>query len=198
MKFLTRTNRLLNKQRSQRHLLALLSEICKSISVDLLAIVLITVLLSDQNIYLNGDTTAENEISQGKLAFVLPGLGAAYPDMLKEMCLHFPEVRAIFDFVDYLAISAGGQLSPSNRIFPRRDLDRSLSNETPASLAMMDSAVVTVLMAEWAIFTLLLNLGITPDMLLGCSTGEFAAITMSGAIDIFGRAAFLSFKYWTQ
>ncbi len=144
--------------------------------------------ISNGNIRITEPTIAAKEISQGKLAFVLPGLGAAYPDMLKEMCLHFPEVRAIFDFVDYLALSAGGQFHPSSRIFPRRDLDARLTIETPASLAMMDSAVVTVLMAEWAIFTLLLNIGITPDMLLGCSTGEFAALTMSGAIDILGAA----------
>ncbi len=43
-------------------------------------------------------------------------------------------------------------------------------------------------MAEWAIFTLLLNLDIVPDVLLGSSTGEFAALTMAGAIDIFKAA----------
>jgi len=140
------------------------------------------------DLYWNDHSIAANEISQGKLAFILPGLGAAYPDMLTELCLHFPEARAIFDFVDYLAVSTGSRLKPSERIFPRRTQYAKPSTESPASLAMMDSAVVTVLMAEWVIFMLLLNLGITPDILLGCSTGEFAAITMSGAIDILSAA----------
>ena len=35
---------------------------------------------------------------------------------------------------------------------------------------------------------LFLNMGIVPDVLLGCSTGEFAAITMGGAIDISAAA----------
>jgi len=140
------------------------------------------------DLYWNDHSLTGNEIAQGKLAFILPGLGAAYPDMLTELCLHFPEVRAIFDFVDYLAVSAGSRLKPSERIFPYRDQYAKPSAESPATLAMMDSAVITVLMAEWAIFTLLLNLGITPDILLGCSTGEFAALTMSGAIDILSAA----------
>ncbi len=125
---------------------------------------------------------------QSKLAFVLPGLGAAYPNMLLDLCLHFPEIRAIFDFIDEIAVLAGDQIKPSDRIFARLDPNNRTPKETPASLAMMDSAVVAVLMAEWAIFTLLLNLEIIPDILLGCSTGEFAALTMSGAIDIMKAA----------
>lgn len=140
------------------------------------------------DIYCNDHSVTVDEIAQGKLAFVLPGLGAAYPDMLTDLCLHFPEVRAIFDFVDYLAIAAGSRSKPSEHIFPRRDQYAKPTAESPASLAMMDSAVIIVLMAEWAIFQLLLNLGITPDILLGCSTGEFAAITMSGSVNIINAA----------
>ena len=123
-----------------------------------------------------------------KVGFVLPGLGAAYPNMLIQLCLHFPEIRAIFDYVDALSLSADSQLKPSDRIFSRMDPITKSIRETPASLAVMDSAVITVLMAEWAIFTLFLNMGIIPDALLGCSTGEFAALTMSGAVDILKAA----------
>jgi acyl transferase domain-containing protein/phosphopantetheinyl transferase (holo-ACP synthase) len=124
------------------------------------------------------------DVAEGKLAFVLPGLGAAYPGMLAELCLHFPEVRMIFDFVDDLAAKSGSSDAPSQKIFPYPDLLGNGGGQTSATLATMDSAVVTVLMAEWAIFTLLFNLEIRPDILVGCSTGEFAALTMSGAADI--------------
>ncbi len=73
------------------------------------------------------------------MAFILPGLGAAYPNMLAELCLHFPEIRAIFDFVDYLAISGGSELRPSDRVFCRLDPRTKTFRETPASLAVMDS-----------------------------------------------------------
>ena len=139
-------------------------------------------------IYIRQSSDIGQAVAAGKLAFILPGLGSAYPDMLSDLCRHFPEIRAIFDFIDFVALSGGGNKQLSDRIFPRRPLNHKYPQESPASLAMMDSAVVAVLMAEWAIFTLFLNLGIIPDVLLGCSTGEFAAITMSGAIDIIGAA----------
>ncbi len=102
----------------------------------------------------------------------------------QELCFHFPEVRMIFDFVDDLAIKSNNNDLPSQKIFTLPDLLGQNNGETSASLAAMDAAVVTVLMAEWALFTLLLNLGVEPDILVGCSTGEFAALTMSGAADI--------------
>ena len=108
--------------------------------------------------------------------------------MLLQLCLHFPEVRAIFDYIDAISDTKETEPRPSDRIFPRIDPLTKSSRETAASLAVMDSAVVTVLMAEWAIFTLLLNLGVTADALLGSSTGEFAALTMSGAVDIMKAA----------
>ena len=56
--------------------------------------------------------------SSGKLAFVLPGLGAAYPNMLTELCYNFPDVRAVFDYVDHLAKSTKADLLPSKRYSP--------------------------------------------------------------------------------
>jgi phosphopantetheine--protein transferase-like protein len=133
-----------------------------------------------RNIYFSDDS----DVAKGKLAFVLPGLGAAYPGMLTELCLHFPEVRQIFDFVDDLAAKSGSGIPPSRKIFPYPDFGLNGFAQSSATLASMDAAVVTVIMAEWAIFTLFLHLEIMPDILVGCSTGEFAALTMSGAADI--------------
>jgi len=128
------------------------------------------------------------EVTTGKLAFILPGLGASYPNMLADLCLHFPDVKEVFDFVDDLAVKAGSTELPSQRIFPPRNLNGTISAETSATLAAMDSAVITVLMTEWALFMLLQKLKITPDVLLGVSTGEFAALVMSDAIDILSAA----------
>lgn len=124
--------------------------------------------------------TKDRAVGKGKLAFVMPGLGAAYPNMLQDLCFHFPEVRIVFDYIDLLAIHCQSDFMPSRRIFPRGDQ----SQESIASLAAMDSAVVNVLMAEWALYTVLQNVGVNPDALLGCSTGEFATLPMSGAVNI--------------
>ncbi|MBY0356818.1 MAG: polyketide synthase dehydratase domain-containing protein [Candidatus Obscuribacterales bacterium] len=123
-----------------------------------------------------------------KLAFILPGLGAAYPDMLADLCLYFPEVREVFDFVESLALTNSlPQSLPSRQIFPAKPKNP-WGRSNQATLATMDSAVTTVLLAEWAMYILLQNIGIKPDALLGCSTGEFAALTMNGSIEIMSAA----------
>ena len=125
---------------------------------------------------------------KGKLAFLLPGLGAAYPNMLSDLCLHFPEVREVFDFADYLAVSIAENEFPSDAIFPKQLVKGRRQQVSSTTLATMDSAVLTLLLAEWAIFHLLQNLGVEADAVMGCSTGEFAAMPMSGTTDILAAA----------
>ena len=36
----------------------------------------------------------------GKLAFLFPGEGSQYRNMLGDLCIHFPEVRGVFDLMD--------------------------------------------------------------------------------------------------
>lgn len=113
--------------------------------------------------------------ARGQTAFLFPGLGAAYPDMLRELCWHFPAVREVFDSVDYVAAKQGEWLRPSQEIFPAAG--------ATADLTASKAAVITLLLAEWALAQLLRELGIAPDCLMGCSTGEFAALCQGGATD---------------
>jgi acyl transferase domain-containing protein/phosphopantetheinyl transferase len=137
---------------------------------------------SERGIFLTKPGTALG----GKLAFLYPGLGSAYTGMLAELCMHFPEVRAVFDIVDTVALSNKSLLLPSNMIFPRPTPGVVKPNSD--SLASADFAVVAVLLAEYALYQLLLHLEIKPDALMGCSTGEFAAITTGGAVDVLSAA----------
>ena len=127
---------------------------------------------------------AHEQARAGKLAFVLPGLGAAYPHMLSDLSVHFPDVRAVFDFVDRLATVNGAEELPSEKVFPIANRNGRPGTSTVAALASMDSAVVMVLMAEWALYLVLSKLGIKPDAVVGVSTGEFAALSISGASEI--------------
>ncbi|MBX9686088.1 MAG: polyketide synthase dehydratase domain-containing protein [Candidatus Obscuribacterales bacterium] len=139
--------------------------------------------MQSRGVYYLGKKSEKN----GKLAFVLPGLGAAYPRMLEDLCFYFPELRRVFDFVERLALKANDKVIPSRAVFPLTG-SSSPSLSSQAMLATMDSAVITLLLAEWAIYALLKKLGVLPDVLLGCSTGEFAALTMSDAVDIMSAA----------
>ncbi|MFN8660030.1 MAG: beta-ketoacyl synthase N-terminal-like domain-containing protein [Candidatus Obscuribacterales bacterium] len=145
--------------------------------------------LSKRSPRLDGNLTGiyyrnPDSATRGKMAFLLPGLGSAYTNMLADLCAQFPVVREVFDYVDFLAVQNGELELPSTKIFPR-----TASGDDPGALAKMDAAVVTVLMVEFALSELLRSLEIEPDILLGCSTGEFAAITMSGSIDVLSAAS---------
>jgi acyl transferase domain-containing protein/phosphopantetheinyl transferase (holo-ACP synthase) len=122
----------------------------------------------------------------GKLAFLYPGLGSAYTNMLADLCMHFPEVRAVFEIVDNVALSAGAAEPPSRSIFPP-PFEKG-ERTVPTLLAAADFAVVAVLLAEYAIWQLLAHLGVKPDVIMGCSTGEFAAITTTGSVDVLSVA----------
>lgn len=130
---------------------------------------------TDKGVYYTSPGTAIG----GKVGFLYPGLGSAYGGMLSDLCLHFPEVREVFDIVDTVAHAEKAQILPSRMIFPP-DLESSNSMD----LASADFAVVAILLAEYALHQLLLHLEIKPDALMGCSTGEFAAITTGGAVDV--------------
>lgn len=111
----------------------------------------------------------------GTTAFLFPGLGASYVGMLGELCLHFPAVREVFDSIDFIAAALDEPIVPSQQVFPLPGAER--------DAAQSGAAVVTLLMAEWALAELLREFGIAPDVLMGCSTGEFAALCQAGAID---------------
>ncbi len=148
------------------------------------------------NIYLTG----KNTITQGKLSYVLPGLGAAYPNMLKDLCMHFPDVRMAFDYIDQMSLTYSHpdkqtrpfselhSILPSTKLFGVTKPGRPGPQVTAALLASMDSAVVTVLLAEWSMYQLLKNLGVEPSSIVGVSTGEFAALLINGAADVLETA----------
>ncbi|PYQ19622.1 MAG: 6-deoxyerythronolide-B synthase, partial [Acidobacteria bacterium] len=119
-----------------------------------------------------------------KLAFLFPGEGSQYVNMLADLCLHFPEVRRCFDLVDRIFARHSRNYVPSDYIFPRpafSDRERAAAEKR---LWEMEGAFEAVLTANWALFTLLSRLDIQPDALVGHSTGEYAAMRAAGVIDL--------------
>ncbi len=119
---------------------------------------------------------------EGKLAFVFPGEGAQYPNMLLDLCLHFPEVRQCFDLVDRALAHTSRKILPSEFIFPRSILPEPDQSELKTALWQIDGAVEAVLIGNWAMSTLLSQLQICPDMVMGHSTGDYSAMVASDTI----------------
>lgn len=113
----------------------------------------------------------------GALAFLYAGEGSQYSGMLADLCPHFPEVRALFDTADRLAIEQGLSRRPSEALFGTEET-------ADEKLWTMGTAVNVVLSAHWALHRLLLRLGLRPDAVLGHSSGEFLSLAAAGVIEI--------------
>ncbi|MDH3285505.1 MAG: type I polyketide synthase, partial [Acidobacteriota bacterium] len=120
----------------------------------------------------------------GKLAFLFPGEGSQYRGMLADLCTAFPEVRPRFEITESGFARAGISESPSDYIFPPSNCSDEQRAASDAWLSHMRGAVAAVLTSDYAVLTLLRELQIRPDALVGHSTGEFAALVASGIVDI--------------
>lgn len=114
--------------------------------------------------------------SAESLAFLFPGEGSQYPGMLADLCPHFPEVRALFDTADWIAREREYDTLPSEVLF-----GGGAAGDTLWSVGM---ATNVVLSAQWALYQLLVNLGLCPHAVLGHSSGEFLALAAAGALSV--------------
>ena len=123
----------------------------------------------------------------GRTVFLFPGEGSQYPDMLREMTLHFPACRAAFDAADTAVASAeadGGRspkgvLLPSRWIFPTAP-----AAEAPGRAPGTPIAIQAVLAADTAFLFLFTQLGLKPDAAMGVGVGELLALESAGAIPL--------------
>jgi acyl transferase domain-containing protein len=112
----------------------------------------------------------------GRVAFVFPGEGAQYPNMLADLCRHFPEVRREFDLTDAAFRRAGSQ--PLSRlVFPPPEMAAQAEAEQFGYLGGLS----LVSAAERALMALLRRLEVLPDAIVGHSNGEFGALQAAGA-----------------
>ena len=118
--------------------------------------------------------------THGKLAFVFPGEGSQYTNMLSDLSIHFPLVRTWFDIIDRTFQQKHSKLLPSQVLFPPPLMTPTAEME--ARLWDMDMGPATVFAANQALFSLLFCMGIHPQATVGHSTGEYSALLGCGAI----------------
>ncbi|MCP4875291.1 MAG: acyltransferase domain-containing protein [Gammaproteobacteria bacterium] len=119
--------------------------------------------------------------AEGKVAFMFPGEGSQYVNMLRDLCLDFPEVRSCFDVLDQAFENHPRGFVPSDFIFPKKNSDKDAAEDR---IWDMDGAVDSVITADRAMFRLLHSLGIDPDVIVGHSSGEIMALEAAGAVAI--------------
>jgi len=116
----------------------------------------------------------------GKLAFMFPGEGSQYLYMLADLAQHFPGVRRWLDF--WLDMGEG-DTPRTDIVYPREsemtDDKRSALREQLFSMAVGSEASFV---AGQAMFACLTDLGVTPDAMVGHSSGENAALLAAGIV----------------
>ncbi|MGB5962863.1 MAG: beta-ketoacyl synthase N-terminal-like domain-containing protein [Coleofasciculaceae cyanobacterium] len=134
--------------------------------------------------------TSTNQTPQ-PLAFLFPGEGSQYPNMLADLCLYFPQVRQWFDFLN--ETFSERKNSPSSFIFPPpTSLTEAESQQANKQLFEMDLASEIVFTSSMALYELLSDFGIKSDFMLGHSTGENVALMASRTIKKLSRAELMS------
>lgn len=118
----------------------------------------------------------------GKLAFVFPGEGSQYLGMLSDLAMVFDEVRGWFDFWAGLYADEPGQRHADIAFPPASGLTPQRRQELEARLHEMDVGSEAVFVGAQAMVALLQRLGVTPDVMVGHSSGESSALAAARAI----------------
>jgi malonyl CoA-acyl carrier protein transacylase len=123
----------------------------------------------------------------GKLAFLFPGEGAQYLGMLGEVRRAFPEVETFFAECDAMS-KHGGDVSTSlaGVFLPPNDAGPADLVRAEEELRRIDHAMLSVMMADWALNLVLQCLGLSPDVVAGHSMGELVALWAAGCVDMEG------------
>jgi malonyl CoA-acyl carrier protein transacylase len=128
--------------------------------------------------------TSEPLSPGGKLAFLFPGEGAQYLGMLGDVRRAFPEVATFFAECDAKCRHAGDAGPSLTEVFLPPD------NAGPDDLAhaeeelrRIDHAMLSVMMADWALYLVLERLGLSPDVVAGHSMGELVALWAAGCVE---------------
>ncbi len=120
----------------------------------------------------------------GKIAFLFSGEGGQYPNMLADLCLHFPVVRQWFDLLDQV-FAEDRDYPPSAIIFPPpTTLSPETEKDLKAQIHVQDVASELNFVASRALYDLLGEFEIKADLVLGHSVGETIALGISGILPV--------------
>jgi malonyl CoA-acyl carrier protein transacylase len=111
----------------------------------------------------------------GRIALLFPGEGAQYPGMVKDVSRQFPDVASFLAECDGLATQVGGRSLTATFLLPDGAGPEELARARD-QLARLDNAMLSVLIADMALYRLLRRFGVPADFMAGHSMGELAAL----------------------
>lgn len=118
---------------------------------------------------------------EGKLAFLFPGQGSQYPNMLADLAAGMPAVRELFERSDAL-LRERLEKRLSRYVFPPPAWSKEEEQNQRQELALPFVAQPAIGTASLALYHLLSDLGLRPHMLAGHSYGEYVALCVAGVM----------------
>ncbi len=117
----------------------------------------------------------------GPVAFLFPGQGSQYLNMLDELALCFPLVREVFEHAD-TALQDVLPTPLTEVVFPPPAYTPAEEKESVKTLNQTWFTQPALGAADYAIYALLKSVGIEPDAVAGHSYGEYAALCAAGSL----------------
>lgn len=121
------------------------------------------------------------ERESGGLAFVFPGEGSQYLGMLEDLAAAFEDARVWFDVWSGVYDEPPGHRR-TDVVWPAAPVDPEARKALEARLHDMDMGSEAVFFGAQAVLAVLRRLGVTPEAMLGHSSGESSALVASHAI----------------
>jgi acyl transferase domain-containing protein/NAD(P)H-dependent flavin oxidoreductase YrpB (nitropropane dioxygenase family)/NAD(P)-dependent dehydrogenase (short-subunit alcohol dehydrogenase family)/acyl carrier protein len=116
-----------------------------------------------------------------KLAFLFPGQGSQYPDMLSQVAMTFAEVRDALDRAE-VALAADLEKPLGRLIYPPSPFTPEQEAANRDGLRRTEVAQSSIGATSIGMFRLLSALGIEADFYAGHSYGEYTALAAAGSI----------------
>lgn len=125
--------------------------------------------------------SAEPRREPARLAFLFPGQGSQYPNMLADLALAFPTVRAGLDEAERLL--RGRLPRPLGRyLYPPSTFDKESADRQAVELAQTQIAQPALAAASLSMLKLFDEFGVRPDWVAGHSFGEYVALHAAGSL----------------
>ncbi|MBD3181837.1 SDR family NAD(P)-dependent oxidoreductase [Candidatus Poribacteria bacterium] len=122
------------------------------------------------------------EKNDTKIAFLFPGQGSQYVNMLLDLSLDFPEIRESFELANKL-LHENLDAPLSRYIYPQPWFSEEEKTYREEKLKQAHIAQPAVGVASMAMYRLLNEFGLKADFLAGHSYGEYVALWAAGVFD---------------